>query len=275
MMQSAAGQTLSSPNRHVASLGKGGAVFHCTPEVAAIFQRWHIASCPVDPQRTIIFPIGVAIEPHTSFPTPLEYCEVPQLGAFSYSHSVIERGLSVGRYCSIGSGCRVMAHRHPAEWATTSPFAYQPEAYFMTAHLALGSRDFVMTGYDGDLAAMPRIGNDVWIGQDVLLARGITIGDGAVIAAGAVVTKDVAPYTIVGGSPARMLRARFTDKLVEAFLATRWWDYDVRIFECSNFRQPERFLADVARVKAEATLPHYRPPALTYEVMRAALAPAA
>jgi virginiamycin A acetyltransferase len=70
------------------------------------------------------------------------------------------------------------------------------------------------------------IGNDVWIGFEALIMSGITIGDGAVIGARAVVTKDVLPYTIVGGNPAKEIRQRFGDKTIKDLLEIKWWDWD-------------------------------------------------
>jgi hypothetical protein len=71
---------------------------------------------------------------------------------------------------------------------------------------------------------VPHIGNDVWIGGGVIVLQGTTIGDGAVIAAGAVVTRDVAPYAVVAGVPARVLKYRFSPEQVEYLLRLRWWD---------------------------------------------------
>ena len=70
------------------------------------------------------------------------------------------------------------------------------------------------------------VGNDVWIGCNVVVLPGVTIGDGAVVAAGSIVTKDVPPYAIVAGSPARVLRYRWDEKTVERVAALRWWDWD-------------------------------------------------
>jgi len=69
-----------------------------------------------------------------------------------------------------------------------------------------------------------KIGNDVWVGQSAMLMEGITIGDGAVVGAGAVVTKDVPPYTIVGGVPAKEIKKRFSEKEIEFLINLRWWD---------------------------------------------------
>lgn len=70
------------------------------------------------------------------------------------------------------------------------------------------------------------IGNDVWIDMNAIVMRGVKIGDGAVIAAGAVVTKDVAPYSIVGGNPAKLIKYRFTEEVIGKLLEIKWWDWD-------------------------------------------------
>ena len=77
--------------------------------------------------------------------------------------------------------------------------------------------------YKGDTV----IGNDVWIGYKATIMAGVTIGDGAIIASQAVVTKDVPPYTIVGGNPAQAIKKRFSDEKIERLLSTKWWDWDI------------------------------------------------
>lgn len=126
--------------------------------------------------------------------------------------------LIVGSFCSIGSGAAfIMAgnqgHRH--DWVSTFPFFYVPEApEFAGAH-------------DGYRAAGDTvIGNDVWIGSEAVVMPGVRIGHGAVIATRAVVTRDVEPYAIVGGNPARPIRKRFDDAAIAMLLDMNWWDWD-------------------------------------------------
>lgn len=124
--------------------------------------------------------------------------------------------LIIGKYCSIGSGAVFMMagnQGHRTEWAATFPFFYQDKPQF----------DGALDGFEtkGDTV----IGNDVWIGSEAMIMPGINIGDGAVIASRAVVTKDVAPYSIVGSNPAQHIRFRFTADEISMLLEMKWWDW--------------------------------------------------
>lgn len=158
------------------------------------------------------------------------------LGAFSYSHSVFEAA-SIGRYCSISGNVRVMGAGHPVDWVSTSPVHYQPRRrrLFGLPPLPETAR------FDGTTRPVT-IGHDVWIGQDVLLRGGVTIGTGAVIGAGAVVTRDVAPYCVMGGNPARLLRPRFAPEISQALLDSAWWMADPACLTDLPFDRPEAFL---------------------------------
>jgi acetyltransferase-like isoleucine patch superfamily enzyme len=122
--------------------------------------------------------------------------------------------VQVGDYSSFASGVGLMVGgNHRVDWASTYPF-----------RMAFGLPG---RGHDGHPASRGdiTIGNDVWIGRDALVLSGVTIGDGAVVAACAVVTRDVAPYAVVGGVPARELRRRFPPDQVAELLELRWWDW--------------------------------------------------
>ncbi len=122
--------------------------------------------------------------------------------------------LRIGAFCSIAGEVEIfLGGEHRVDWVTTFPFSVMwPSASHIEGHPAT----------KGDVV----VGNDVWIGRRATLLSGVTIGDGAVVGSCSLVTKDVAPYTIVGGNPARPVRARFDEATVERLLAIRWWDWD-------------------------------------------------
>jgi chloramphenicol O-acetyltransferase type B len=125
--------------------------------------------------------------------------------------------LIIGSFCSIGSGAAfIMAGNqgHRYDWVSSFPFFYMPEV----PHFA-GARDGYRAG--GDTV----IGNDVWIGSEAIVMPGITVGHGAVIGTRALVTRDVEPYTIVGGNPAKPIRKRFSDDEIAMLLEMQWWDW--------------------------------------------------
>jgi hypothetical protein len=134
---------------------------------------------------------------------------------------------SIGSFTSVADGVEITGENHSVDVVTTHP---------MLNLRRPGTWDPARNG-------PVRIGSDVWIGQRATILPSVTIGDGAVIAAGAVVTADVEPYAIVGGVPARTIRRRFPEPVVEGLLATAWWDWpDELIAErLDDFYDVERF----------------------------------
>ena len=121
----------------------------------------------------------------------------------------------IGKYCSIAGGAAVGMGTHTLNNISTSPI-------FTEKHNATGA-SWCNTNVTYPFKRV-KIGNDVWIGSRAMILGGVTIGDGAVIGAGAVVTKDVPPYAIVGGVPARIIRYRFPQETIDELLEVQWWN---------------------------------------------------
>lgn len=125
--------------------------------------------------------------------------------------------VTIGAYCSIASGVVIYAGGdHRVDWVTTYPFSAFPGTW---------PRAATIPGHPTTRGPV-RIGNDVWIGNDAAILSGVTIGNGAVVAARAVVTRDVAPYTIVAGNPARVIRRRFDESTIARLEDLAWWAWD-------------------------------------------------
>lgn len=125
---------------------------------------------------------------------------------------------SIGKFCSIAANVRINALEHPMERVTTHKVTYRPNEYFKFLGVD-------QTFRERRRAKQVRIGNDVWIGHGAVIMPGVNVGDGAVVGANAVVTKDVAPYEVVAGMPARRLRMRFAEEVAARLQALAWWDW--------------------------------------------------
>lgn len=133
-----------------------------------------------------------------------------------YHYPINHDRLIIGKYCSIACGARFLFNsaNHTMRSLSTYPF---PLFYDEWEH---GMRVDKAWDNKGDIV----IGNDVWIGYEAVIMAGVTIGDGAIIGTRAVVTKDVSPYTIVGGVPAKPIRKRFSEDVIERLLSLKWWN---------------------------------------------------
>jgi acetyltransferase-like isoleucine patch superfamily enzyme len=143
---------------------------------------------------------------------------------------------NISKFCSIASNVQIGLPEHPHYMVSTSPIFYdntQPLPCFFTDKKIFESHTKVTI-----------IGADVWIGQGVIIKSGVIIGVGAVIGAGAVVTKNVEPYSIVAGVPAKHIKYRFEQEIREKLLASKWWTFDEEKLEklASYFEKPEIFL---------------------------------
>lgn len=151
----------------------------------------------------------------------------------------------IGRYCSIGPFTKVLIGRHPiSEMITTCPAFFSIKKMDGTT---FSDKDYFDEIRFAEYPYVVSIGNDVWIGGNVSILDGVVVGDGAIIAAGAVVTKDVPPYAVVGGVPAKVIKYRFDKQEIQSLLHERWWDKDDSILleNIDKLRNTKLFFEDL------------------------------
>lgn len=176
---------------------------------------------------------------------PNSYVQNSKIGDCSYiqKNTVISHA-NIGNYCSIASNVTIGVASHPTHMLSTSPVFYdsvQPLPFFLTKRT-----------YQPECQPLTAIGADVWIGQGVIIKAGVTIGVGAVIGAGAVVTKNIEPYSITAGVPAKHLKWRFNEETRNNLIKTQWWKYSFEELEsiADDFEKPERFITSINNINS-------------------------
>ena len=206
----------------------------------------------------VVFSSSLVMENYIGIYKGNNLCSV---GAFTYACSPVLPELKIGRYSSIARGLTFFGTGHPVDFASTSPFTYLPKKKSLLLK-PYEDKNILFNNaiYKGKGGAQGvRIGNDVWIGQNVTIKFGVTIGDGAIVAANSVVTKDIPPYTVVGGVPAKFIKKRFDDNLISRFLESKWWNYDLTDLNGLNFENPHTFLDQLS----SRGLNEYKPSTIT------------
>lgn len=210
------------------------------------------------------FPVGrLRISPECVFEPPcrvtgdVELKSPVSIGAFSSIDGVSGTGtirnVSIGRYTSIGRHVDIGLTQHPTDWFSTSARQYNPS--YLGWQTFAGKR---VETCRHEINRRVTIGNDVWIGNRAMLMGGVTVGDGAIVAAGAVVTKDVPPYAVVGGVPARIIRYRFDAETADGLQRAAWWRYDIADWT-ADWDSPGDAVARFQSLSKEKRLTPYAP----------------
>jgi acetyltransferase-like isoleucine patch superfamily enzyme len=213
--------------------------------------------------------VAKAVKPRFSFEPPArisrtQFHGATSIGAFSYTTDGNVYATHIGRYCSIARDINIGQTDHPMDWLSTSPTHFRNSFKINT-----GTEFEFKAQYDSDgptpeverkahlaVRRTTNIGHDVWIGHGAILIGGVDVGHGAVIAAGAVVTRDVEPYSIVGGVPAKLIRKRFDDDTIDRLLASRWWDYAPWQLRDIDLSDIEVALSAVEDMRRQGTAPY-------------------
>ena len=204
---------------------------------------------------------GCEVEPYIGVYVGNVLCP---LGFMSFSNSALSPKLTVGRYCSIAHAVELHLAGHPVDHISSASFTHDAQAGLVRSLL----HDLKRTDYlpaEFETRPPPMIEHDVWIGARASLLPGITVRTGAIVAANSVVTRDVGPYEIVAGNPARLVRKRFSEELISALLASQWWLYRFTDFAGLPFDDPSRFVEGFMARKAD--LEPYRPALIPLDQM--------
>ena len=187
------------------------------------------------------------------------------IGAFCNLSGGTLNNVRFGRYGSVAAGVVIGMHEHPTDWLTSSRIAYYPRVNGWDALMAAEGPEAIHARKRPFTASCPVtvIGPDVWIGQGAFLKSGVTIGAGAIIGARARVLRDVPPYAIVVGTPAKVVRLRFPERVVERLLALEWWRYNIYDLFDAPFDDVERALDVIEGRIAEGSVHPFEGAALS------------
>lgn len=189
----------------------------------------------------VSFCFPVHISPHCQIKDDVK------IDKFSFLNwdSVLYPNTYVGSFCSIGRGVEIGLARHPTTWLSTHTFQYN-DGWFPKLEAYRHPRKLRHLHHK-----KTKIGSDVWVGNGARILAGVTIGHGAIIAAGAVVTKDIPPYAISGGVPAKTLSYRFDDETIRKLLALKWWDVPYAQLKSVSFDRIDDAIEQIMQIKQD------------------------
>lgn len=213
---------------------------------------------------------GSRIEGPTSIICSVSPGAFIDIGAFCNLSGGTVNNVRFGRYCSIASGVVIGMHEHPTDWLTTSRTAYFPQVNGWRELVAPDRLEEIRRGLRPfkDSCPVTEIGDDVWIGQGAFIKSGVRIGTGSIIGARAVVLRDVPPYSIVVGTPGRVVRLRFPEATVERLLALQWWRYSIFDLFSARLDDVGAALDRIEEMVGAGKLVPYEGPVVTAENLR-------
>lgn len=213
---------------------------------------------------------GSRIEGPTSIICSVSHGAFIDIGAFCNLSGGTINNVRFGRYCSIASGVVIGMHEHPTDWLTTSRTAYFPQVNGWRELVAPGRSDEIRRGLRPfrDSCPITDIGHDVWIGQGAFIKSGVKIGTGSIIGARAIVLRDVPPYSIVVGTPGRVVRTRFPEAMIERLLALQWWRYSIFDLFSAPFDDIGAAVDRIEELVGSEDITQYQGPMVTAEQLR-------
>lgn len=195
------------------------------------------------------------------------------IGAFSYISGGFLYHTHIGRYSSLANGLHIGQGNHPLDWLSTHPFQYQPgifdvrDSYEFSEEYNLDRKE---QGFQAVIEKPSKtiIGSDCWISTGVYIKNGISIGDGAVIGARSVVINDIPPYAIAVGTPARVIRYRFPEAIIQQLIDIKWWLHAPWQLRELQFPNIEKCIEKLTMLR-EHGLQKYKPDIFTLKRSRA------
>lgn len=163
-----------------------------------------------------------------------------KLGKYSYiGNNSFVIDTDIGNFTSISTDCYIGGTSHPMDWVSTSPVFHKWENIM--------KKNFAR--HEFEIFKRTTIGNDVWIGNRVMIKAGVRIADGAVVGMGSIVTKDIGPYEIWAGNPARLIRKRFNDETINKLMKIEWWKWDDQHIEkyAQYFTSPKNLIRSLEK----------------------------
>ncbi len=192
-------------------------------------EKWKEGGLPVDSTCTVHPDVQICFPVHLSRNTIVNHGS--RIDKYTYVNwdVVIFPNVHIGSYCSVARNAQLGLANHPTNWLSSNSFQYN------AAHFPKISEFQSVKRLKHLHHPKTIIGSDVWIGANAMVKSGVKIGHGVVIAAGAVVTKDIEPYSIVGGVPAKHIKFRFSEKQIEELLKSKWWLLPLKSIQNLNF----------------------------------------